>query len=131
MAQFPANFNPAYSRQSNVEKDGVVSYVATKLQRFFTGVRDVYGIRIFPERPRNDAGISSNSCSMRGNVHSITGPVAQLVEQGTFNPKVAGSIPARPIRERPAKRDLVILWLLDGRRTGQGDNESDNTSRRS
>ena len=25
------------------------------------------------------------------------GPVAQLVEQGTFNPKVAGSIPARPI----------------------------------
>ena len=30
------------------------------------------------------------------------GPVAQLVEQGTFNPKVAGSIPARPIREVPA-----------------------------
>src|SRR5689334_24893704 len=26
------------------------------------------------------------------------GPVAQLVEQGTFNPKVAGSRPARPIR---------------------------------
>ena len=25
------------------------------------------------------------------------GPVAQLAEQGTFNPKVAGSIPARPI----------------------------------
>jgi hypothetical protein len=25
-----------------------------------------------------------------------SGPVAQLVEQGTFNPKVAGSIPARP-----------------------------------
>ena len=31
------------------------------------------------------------------------GPVAQSVEQGTFNPKVAGSIPARPIREAPAK----------------------------
>src|SRR6266540_7470833 len=30
------------------------------------------------------------------------GPVAQLVEQGTFNPKVAGSIPARPIQEPPA-----------------------------
>jgi hypothetical protein len=28
---------------------------------------------------------------------SANGPVAQLVEQGTFNPKVAGSIPARPI----------------------------------
>src|SRR5881227_3226035 len=25
------------------------------------------------------------------------GPLAQLVEQGTLNPKVAGSIPARPI----------------------------------
>jgi hypothetical protein len=25
------------------------------------------------------------------------GPLAQLVEQGTFNPKVAGSIPARPM----------------------------------
>jgi hypothetical protein len=28
---------------------------------------------------------------------SPNGPVAQLVEQGTFNPKVAGSIPARPM----------------------------------
>src|SRR6266571_5655336 len=28
------------------------------------------------------------------------GPLAQLVEQGTLNPKVAGSIPARPIAER-------------------------------
>jgi hypothetical protein len=27
-----------------------------------------------------------------------TGPVAQPVEQGTFNPKVAGSNPARPIK---------------------------------
>ncbi len=27
------------------------------------------------------------------------GPVAQSVEQGTFNPKVAGSIPARPITD--------------------------------
>jgi hypothetical protein len=26
----------------------------------------------------------------------------------TFNPKVAGSIPARPIRERPVKRALVV-----------------------
>src|SRR3954449_5663719 len=27
----------------------------------------------------------------------LLGPLAQLVEQGTLNPKVAGSIPARPI----------------------------------
>src|SRR4051794_18353647 len=36
------------------------------------------------------------------------GPLAQLVEQGTFNPKVAGSIPARPIapqqRGEPIRR---------------------------
>src|SRR5947209_3614807 len=32
------------------------------------------------------------------------GPVAQLVEQGTFNPKVAGSIPARPITRKRCKR---------------------------
>src|SRR2546423_11064273 len=37
------------------------------------------------------------------------GPVAQLVEQGTFNPKVAGSIPARPINESPAQRGCSCL----------------------
>ena len=31
-------------------------------------------------------------------LHSPGGPLAQLVEQGTFNPKVAGSNPARPTR---------------------------------
>ena len=31
------------------------------------------------------------------------GPLAQLAEQGTFNPKVAGSNPARPIEETAAK----------------------------
>jgi hypothetical protein len=36
-------------------------------------------------------------------LHWLHGPVAQLVEQGTFNPKVAGSIPARPIQEVPRK----------------------------
>ena len=35
--------------------------------------------------------------SCRPWLHSPRGPVAQLVEQGTFNPKVAGSNPARPI----------------------------------
>ena len=35
---------------------------------------------------------------------SSHGPVAQLVEQGTFNPKVVGSIPTRPIKEIPANR---------------------------
>ena len=34
-------------------------------------------------------------------LYSLGGPVAQLVEQGTFNPKVAGSNPARPILSNP------------------------------
>src|SRR5512134_4029777 len=36
------------------------------------------------------------------------GPLAQLVEQGTFNPKVAGSIPARPIRPVGAARSSPL-----------------------
>ena len=35
------------------------------------------------------------------------GPVAQLVEQGTFNPKVAGSIPARPIIQYATWRPFI------------------------
>src|SRR6187551_2943073 len=31
------------------------------------------------------------------------GPLAQLVEQGTLNPKVEGSNPSRPTSKRPAK----------------------------
>ena len=33
--------------------------------------------------------------------YSDAGPVAQSVEQRTFNPKVAGSIPAGPTKEMP------------------------------
>ena len=35
--------------------------------------------------------------------HASRGPVAQLAEQGTFNPKVVGSIPTRPIEGTPSK----------------------------
>src|SRR6266536_4117812 len=38
-----------------------------------------------------------------GSYTRCAGPVAQLVEQGTFNPKVAGSIPARPIFGSPGE----------------------------
>jgi Phage integrase family len=48
-------------------------------------------------------GGGKDSCRPR--LHSLRGPVAQLVEQGTFNPKVAGSNPARPIPSRMAKRN--------------------------
>src|SRR3954453_23748126 len=40
----------------------------------------------------------------RGYTTHRFGPLAQLVEQGTLNPKVAGSIPARPIARRLSTR---------------------------
>jgi hypothetical protein len=41
-----------------------------------------------------------------GRILGTSGPLAQLVEQGTFNPKVAGSSPARPTRI-PARSDCL------------------------
>src|SRR3954451_12803998 len=43
------------------------------------------------------------------------GPLAQLAEQGTLNPKVGGSIPPRPIGEAPR---LAGLLSSRGRRDG-------------
>jgi hypothetical protein len=37
-------------------------------------------------------------------LHSRAGPLAQLVEQGTFNPKVVGSSPTRPMSSGPRPR---------------------------
>jgi hypothetical protein len=37
-----------------------------------------------------------------------SGPLAQLVEQGTFNPKVVGSIPTRPTTSFPAWRANLV-----------------------
>ena len=47
-----------------------------------------------------------------------SGPLAQLVEQGTFNPKVVGSIPTRPTRYRSSRqgRALGHECLSNGRR---------------
>ena len=36
-------------------------------------------------------------------VESTVGPLAQVVEQGTFNPKVVGSNPTRPTIHLPAR----------------------------
>ena len=47
-------------------------------------------------------------------LHWPRGPVAQLVEQGTFNPKVAGSIPARPNGEAPAKPRFSRGFVIPG-----------------
>jgi hypothetical protein len=40
----------------------------------------------------------------RGYTIRRLGPLAQLVEQGTLNPKVVGSIPTRPIIDRSPLR---------------------------
>src|SRR5687768_5367932 len=37
----------------------------------------------------------------------VPGPLAQLVEQGTLNPKVVGSIPTRPIAGRTARLGTI------------------------
>ena len=51
-------------------------------------------------------------------LHWPGGPVAQLVEQGTFNPKVAGSIPARPISSRLAHGTRLNPWVRCAGRVG-------------
>src|SRR5205807_1185080 len=38
------------------------------------------------------------------NSHALPGPLAQLAEQGTLNPKVPGSIPGRPTDTSPLLR---------------------------
>jgi len=50
------------------------------------------------EHPMACEPIRLNHAALRGHARARE-PVAS-----TFNPKVAGSIPARPIRETPAKR---------------------------
>jgi hypothetical protein len=53
-------------------------------------------------------GAEPGQCSPGGRrYHGFSGPVAQLVEQGTFNPKVAGSIPARPTLQNPQNAAFV------------------------
>jgi hypothetical protein len=44
------------------------------------------------------------------------GPLAQLVEQGTLNPKVAGSIPARPIENG---LQIGMFWAATQTRDGR------------
>src|SRR3954467_3929189 len=42
------------------------------------------------------------------------GPLAQLAEQGTLNPKVGGSIPPRPTGEAPRLAGLLGFWVSGG-----------------
>ncbi len=42
------------------------------------------------------------------------GPVAQLVEQRTFNPRVGGSIPSRLIKRPRRVSGGVFYWQMKG-----------------
>ncbi len=59
---------------------------------------------------------AGSECRATGRVSASTlrppGPIAQLVEQGTFNPKVVGSIPTRPIKKLLVN-DIIVRRLLD------------------
>src|SRR5436305_13753479 len=57
-------------------------------------------------------------CWPRGGAAASPGPLAQLVEQGTFNPRGAGSIPARPIGETAHVKPIVVARGRGGRPPG-------------
>ena len=46
---------------------------------------------------------------------SQNGSLAQLVEQRTLNPFVAGSIPARPTNNNKASRDGGLIYFCENR----------------
>ena len=55
---------------------------------------------------------------------TVLGPLAQLVEQGTLNPKVVGSIPTRPISEIAVVIvDVVSVPYVAAGRRGLGGNK--------
>src|SRR5437879_4547148 len=64
-----------------------------RVRRLRAGNASVKGRRS-PTRAPHPPGLLRTLC--RRSRRTPQGPVAQLVEQGTFNPKVAGSRPARP-----------------------------------
>ena len=74
-----------------------------------------------PDEPESHAGLSVEEQRTRRNsgnfgFGSNVGSLAQLVEQRTFNPLVAGSNPARPTKKRSSKikglREIVTLFLF-------------------
>src|SRR6266545_395008 len=70
------------------------------------------------ERPESSVSMSAAPCGLhwRG-----SGPLAQLVEQGTLNPKVVGSSPTRPTQEVSAKGRLgARLWFSEPRNPCEG-----------
>ena len=106
---------PTERKGDHASKDPVEDHHWPRSGRIFDGYAPS-GIRTrattlkgWRPRPLVDGGGGSRIAATR--VYTgRSGPVAQLVEQGTFNPKVTGSIPVRPIPEVPGN------WLL-ARRT--------------
>src|SRR5262249_41975988 len=63
-------------------------------------------------RPRHERILAARTLAL----YSPQGPVAQSAEQGTFNPKVAGSIPARPIKRNSPANHHFLSYRRGGRR---------------
>jgi hypothetical protein len=62
--------------------------------------------------PPDSASLSPRAPRYNG---PLSGPLAQLVEQGTLNPKVEGSNPSRPTMESPANRGFPLSLRTFGR----------------
>ena len=54
---------------------------------------------LWSEREHGESSGDPLCRRVRGYTSDPPGPLAQLVEQGTLNPKVEGSNPSRPIRK--------------------------------
>src|SRR5215469_6104515 len=55
LPQFAADLDTAHARQPDVQKNGVVRHVRTKLECFLPRLGDIDRVRILAQRPRNEA----------------------------------------------------------------------------
>src|SRR6185369_2329091 len=77
--------------------NGVVDALSACRERFGAAARGVCPPKAALFSSQSARSVDERPGLGRGYNGPPFGPLAQLVEQGTLNPKVAGSIPARPI----------------------------------
>jgi hypothetical protein len=54
LAQLAADLDSAKTGQSDIEEDGVVRDIGTQFERFLTRFGHIHGIRVFPQRTRDE-----------------------------------------------------------------------------
>ena len=74
-----------------------------------------------PPRPRPAPPRTAEHHPRTAGKITLVGPLAQLVEQGTLNPKVGGSIPPRPIPKAPPRRGFRRTAVASGRALSSSD----------